>query len=118
MSTLTPKAELAIRTTTNAVFQSTSVTTAVTSNACNTTITTQTYSLAAGSTSAFQFNNILINADTSIVEGLLAGTSSTAGVPVLNLSGQANGSIWIEITNAASSGTLAGTLTIQLIVYS
>lgn len=95
------------------VTQITSMTTAVTVNAHNGTITTVTYTLSGTTNASFTVNN---NKVTTASKILLTVDSTTAGMPILVTNTIANGSFVIKIINASAATALNSTLKISYLI--
>jgi hypothetical protein len=98
---------------TSAVSQSTSITTAVTSNQNSGSITTQSTTTAAGTCSTFQVSNSKVVA-TSVVLVSMAAYSGSNGNPMVYVKSVASGSFNVNICNLATgSGTTSHTSATQ-----
>jgi hypothetical protein len=95
------------------VTQITSMTTAVTVNAHNGTITTVSYTLGTTSNTSFPVNNSKVTTASKI---LLTLDSTTAGMPILVTNNIANGSFVIKVINASSTAALNSTLKISYLI--
>ena len=95
------------------VTQITSITTAVTVNAHNGTITTVSSTLAGAANTSFTVNN---NKVTTASKILLTVNSTTAGMPILVTNTIANGSFVIKIINASAATALNSTLKISYLI--
>ena len=95
------------------VTQITSITTAVTVNAHNGTITTVSSTLAGAANTSFTVNN---NKVTTASKILLTVDSTTAGMPILVTNTIANGSFVIKIINASAATALNSTLKISYLI--
>ena len=95
------------------VTQITSITTAVTVNAHNGTITTVSSTLAGAADTSFTVNN---NKVTTASKILLTVDSTTAGMPILVTNTIANGSFVIKIINASATTALNSTLKISYLI--
>jgi hypothetical protein len=95
------------------VTQITSITTAVTVNAHNGTITTVSSTLAGGSNAAFTVNNSKVTTASKI---LLTVNHPGAGIPVLITEALANGSFDIRIYNVSAATAFNNTLKISYLI--
>lgn len=95
------------------VTQITSITTAVTVNAHNGTITTVSSTLAGAANTSFTVNNSKVTTASKI---LLTVDSTTAGMPILVTNTIANGSFIIKIINASAATALNSTLKISYLI--
>ena len=95
------------------VTQITSITTAVTVNAHNGTITTVSSTLAGAANTSFTVNNSKVTTASKI---LLTVDSTTAGIPILVTNTIANGSFVIKIINASAATALNSTLKISYLI--
>ena len=95
------------------VTQITSITTAVTVNAHNGTITTVSSILAGAANTSFTVNNSKVTTASKI---LLTVDSTTAGMPTLLTNGIANGSFVIKIINVSQTVALNSTLKISYLI--
>lgn len=95
------------------VTQITSITTAVTVNAHNGTITTVSSTLAGAANTSFTVNNSKVTTASKI---LLTVDSTTAGMPILVTNTIANGSFVIKIINASAATALNSTLKISYLI--
>jgi hypothetical protein len=95
------------------VTQLTSMTTAVTVNAHNGTITTVSYTLSGTTNASFTVNN---NKVTTASKILLTVDSTTAGIPILVTNTIANGSFVIKVINASTTTALNSTLKISYLI--
>ena len=94
------------------ITQSGSITSSVTgTNKSTTLITTVTMSIATNGNASFTFNNTKITTS-SIVRADIIGFTGTLGSPTVYTKSTTTGSATLNIHNAASSGTLNGTLVI------
>jgi len=95
------------------VTQITSMTTAVTVNAHNGTITTVPFTTGISSSTPFTVNN---NKVTTASKILLTVDSTTTGVPVLVTNTIANGSFVIKVNNVSTAAALNSTLKISYLI--
>ena len=95
------------------VTQITSITTAVTVNAHNGTITTVSSTLSGTTNASFTVNNSKVTTASKI---LLTVDSTTAGMPILVTNTIANGSFIIKIINASTTTALNSTLKISYLI--
>jgi len=95
------------------VTQITSITTAVTVNAHNGTITTVSSTLAGAANTSFTVNNSKVTTASKI---LLTVDSITTGMPILVTNTIANGSFIIKIINASAATALNSTLKISYLI--
>jgi len=95
------------------VTQITSMTTAVTVNAHNGTITTVSFTTGTSSSTSFTVNN---NKVTTASKILLTVDSTTTGVPVLVTNTIANGSFVIKVNNVSNAAALNSTLKISYLI--
>ena len=95
------------------VTQLTSITTAVTVNAHNGTITTVSSILAGAANTSFTVNNSKVTTASKI---LLTVDSTTTGMPILVTNTIANGSFVIKIINASAATALNSTLKISYLI--
>ena len=95
------------------VTQLTAITTAVTVNAHNGTITTVSSTLAGGSNAAFTVNNSKVTTSSKI---LLTVDHPGAGIPVLITEALANGSFDIRIYNVSAATAFNNTLKISYLI--
>lgn len=95
------------------VTQITSITTAVTVNAHNGTITTVSSTLAGAANTSFTVNNSKVTTASKI---LLTVDSTTTGMPILVTNTIANGSFVIKIINASAATALNSTLKISYLI--
>jgi len=95
------------------VTQITSITTAVTVNAHNGTITTVSSTLAGAANTSFTVNNSKVTTASKI---LLTVDSTTAGMPILVTNTIANGSFIIKVINASATTALNSTLKISYLI--
>lgn len=95
------------------VTQITSITTAVTVNAHNGTITTVSSTLAPTANTSFTVNNSKVTTASKI---LLTVDSTTTGMPILVTNTIANGSFVIKIINASAATALNSTLKISYLI--
>ena len=95
------------------VTQLTAITTAVTVNAHNGTITTLPSTLTGTATTTFTVNNSKVTTASKI---LLTVDSTTAGTPILVTNTIANGSFVIKIINASAATALNSTLKISYLI--
>ena len=95
------------------VTQITSITTAVTVNAHNGTITTVSSTLAGAANTSFTVNNSKVTTASKI---LLTVDSTTAGMPILVTNTIANGSFVIKIYNISTTAALNSTLKISYLI--
>lgn len=95
------------------VTQLTSMTTAVTVNAHNGTITTVSYTLSGTNNASFTVNN---NKVTTASKILLTVDSTTTGMPILVTNTIANGSFVIKVINASTTTSLNSTLKISYLI--
>jgi len=95
------------------VTQITSITTAVTVNAHNGTITTVSSTLAGAANTSFTVNNSKVTTASKI---LLTVDSTTTGMPILVTNTIANGSFIIKIINASAATALNSTLKISYLI--
>lgn len=95
------------------VTQITSITTAVTVNAHNGTITTVSSILAGAANTSFTVNNSKVTTASKI---LLTVDSTTTGMPILVTNTIANGSFVIKIINASAATALNSTLKISYLI--
>lgn len=114
---LTVPAQQALASGASTITQSGTVTSSVSSTNANTIISTLAYDTAPVSISSFAYLNPLITSSNT-VSGLIASVSgSVTGAPMLALSGQTPGQIWVNVTNVASTGTFTGSLNISTLIY-
>jgi len=95
------------------VIQITSITTAVTVNAHNGTITTVSSTLAGAANTSFTVNNSKVTTASKI---LLTIDSTTAGMPILVTNTIANGRYVIKKINASAATALNSTLKISYLI--
>jgi hypothetical protein len=95
------------------VTQITAITTAVTVNAHNGTITTVSSTLAGGSNAAFTVNNSKVTTSSKI---LLTVDHPGAGIPVLITEALANGSFDIRIYNVSAATAFNNILKISYLI--
>jgi len=95
------------------VTQTTAITTAVTVNAHNGTITTVSSTLAGAANTSFTVNNSKVTTASKI---LLTVDSITTGMPILVTNTIANGSFIIKIINASAATALNSTLKISYLI--
>ena len=95
------------------VTQLSGMTTAVTVNAHNGTITTVSYTLSGAASTSFTVNN---NKVTTASKILLTVDSTTAGMPILVTNTIANGSFVIKVINASVGTALNSTLKISYLI--
>ena len=95
------------------VTQITSITTAVTVNAHNGTITTFTNTTGTNASISFTVNNSKVTTASKI---LLTVDSTTTGMPILVTNTIANGSFVIKIINASAATALNSTLKISYLI--
>ena len=95
------------------VTQITSITTAVTVNAHNGTITTVSSTLAGAANTSFTVNN---NKVTTASKILLTLDYNGSGIPILVTNTIANGSFVIKIINASAATALNSTLKISYLI--
>jgi len=95
------------------VTQLTSITTAVTVNAHNGTITTFTNTTGTNASISFTVNNSKVTTASKI---LLTVDSTTTGMPILVTNTIANGSFVIKIINASAATALNSTLKISYLI--
>ena len=95
------------------VTQTTAISTAVTVNAHNGTITTVSSTLAGAANTSFTVNNSKVTTASKI---LLTVDSITTGMPILVTNTIANGSFIIKIINASAATALNSTLKISYLI--
>ena len=93
------------------VTQITSITTAVTVNAHNGTITTLPSTLTGTATTTFTVNNSKVTTASKIL--LTVDYTGTTGMPLVTTNGIANGSFAIKFKNASGTTTLNAVLKIS-----
>ena len=96
------------------VTQITSITTAVTVNAHNGTITTLPSTLTGTATTTFTVNNSKVTTASKIL--LTVDYTGTTGMPLVTTNGIANGSFAIKFKNASGTTTLNAVLKISYLI--
>jgi hypothetical protein len=96
------------------VTQITSITTAVTVNAHNGTITTLPSTLTGTATTTFIVNNSKVTTASKIL--LTVDYTGTTGMPLVTTNGIANGSFAIKFKNASGTTTLNAVLKISYLI--
>lgn len=95
--------------------QLTSITTAVTVNALNGSITTVASTLAANAKTSFTVNNSKVTGASRILVSVVYDEAAT-GIPVLGVSDIANGSFKVVISNGAGVDALNAALRVHFII--
>jgi hypothetical protein len=97
------------------VSQLTSITTAVTVDALNGSITTVASTLAANAKTSFTVNNSKVTGASRILVSVVYDEAAT-GIPVLGVSDIANGSFKVVISNGAGVAALNAALRVHFII--
>jgi len=97
------------------VSQLTSITTAVTVDALNGSITTVSSTLAANAKTSFTVNNSKVTGASRILVSVVYDEAAT-GIPVLGVSDIANGSFKVVISNGAGVAALNAALRVHFII--
>lgn len=97
------------------VTQLTSITTAVTVDALNGSITTVASTLAADAKTSFTVNNSKVTGASRILVSVVYDEAAT-GIPVLGVSDIANGSFKVVISNGAGVAALNAALRVHFII--
>jgi hypothetical protein len=97
------------------VSQLTSITTAVTVDALNGSITTVASTLAANAKTSFTVNNSKVTGASRILVSVVYDEGAT-GIPVLGVADIANGSFKVVISNGAGSAALNAALRVHFII--
>ena len=97
------------------VSQLTSITTAVTVDALNGSITTVSSTLAANAKTSFTVNNSKVTGASRILVSVVYDEAAT-GIPVLGVADIANGSFKVVISNGAGVAALNAALRVHFII--